>query len=944
MSQPSRPWARLARAAATVLSATAVSAAGAVALVPSAASAAAPGAVVDLPGCTDNSLTGAYYDGASASLPAPVKVGTGTIDTVNVYNMGYLYGYDANGSGGGQLELYPLHLNNNSSGGNSGVTYGQTTWNGRPAFCQQMTDYRGPAMTGSSSAQALIVDRSDIAAGDFDVVYNYDRVQVDGRWAWSGVYLYSYYSSYYENWIAPGSGSDGALEDANQATGLIHSSRESSVLGRYVFRIRNGRLASTPDATITGKPAALGASSAVSFTYATSDAETFDRFECRVTAVGSDPADFATCADAGSDYDLADGDYRFEVRAVDTLGGVGDPTSYEFTVDTTKPVVTLTDEPSARSTDTTPTFAWTVGEATGSVECRVDTRPLPEERAAWEPCSSGDALAGLGDGDYRFEVRATDRAGNQGDATSSDFSIDTSGPAVSWTTTPDALTIVATPTFAWSTEDADVASYSCRLSRPVGEPAPWESCDPTDGPLTRLGDGDWRYEVKAVDDLGNEGARASYDFTVDTAAPGVAITGHPSARGNVTSPVFDFSSDAEDLDRFECRVTADGSEPADWHACSTGDELDGLTDGDWRFEVRAVDLAGNAGEAASFDFAVDTAAAGVTVTSRPRAIGNDATPSFAYVVDPSADLDHFECVVVPEGAQSASPERCDAAGFTSAALEDGSYVFSVVAVDTAGNTSDPATVRFTVDTVAPSTTVTQAPADVIATGSATFGWSSDESPTTTECRLSPAGQTAAWQSCAATSRTFGSLGDGSYTFEVRSTDAAGNTGAPARATTRVNLGQPTITAEISSATPISAFGWYRDAVTITYTCAGNGSPLVGACPAPRQVPRAQQGKVVFRASIATADGDTASVSTTLLIDKGKPQARIKGFSGKRVYTSVPKPTCRASDPRSGLDDCTVSVRKVTRKDGTTYVVVKATATDKAGNVRVVRKQAPLRAA
>ena len=177
---------------------------------------------------------------------------------------------------------------------------------------------------------------------------------------------------------------------------------------------------------------------------------------------------------------------------------------------------------------------------------------------------------------------------------------------------------------------------------------------------------------------------------------------------------------------------------------------------------------------------------------------------------------------------------------------------------------------------------------------------------------------------------------------MRAADAAGNTDAsPASRTVVVNLDQPVITAALTSEHPISEFGWHRSAVTITYTCAGNGSAVV-SCPEPRLVPRAQRGRT-FKASVRTADGDTATVSTTLYIDKGRPQAEITGFSGKKTYSSMPKPRCKASDPRSGLDTCRVSVTKVKKKGGDVWVVVKARATDKAGNVRVVTKKAPFRA-
>ncbi|NYE36815.1 hypothetical protein F4692_001948 [Nocardioides cavernae] len=855
MSMPQRPWTRLVR----VATATVFSVAGAVALMPSAASAAddpAPGAIVDLPGCTENSMPGGSYTYQGVQLSAPLNVHGGSVGTVNVHNHGIVSAYGDQAS----LNIYPIYSWDDTGGDSySATTYGQTMWEGHAALCMNWLDLTNAAGTFHASSQALIVDRSDLQPGDYDVVINVDTVHQPAT-----AYAYIGYSTYRDanTWqqsqdFIAGSGYGGLLDDANTATGAIHRSRESDVLGRYVYRFRNGQRLDTPapDTTIEAKPADRSSGTGPAFTYDRTGSADHLRFECRLHETGATAGDFATCDDEGTSYDdLADGSYVFEVRAVDTYGG----------------------------TDASPATAT--------------------------------------------------------------FEVDTTGPVVKLDETPSSLTNDNVPFFTWSSPDADVddEAYSCHLDRtPSAEPSPWWDC--TSGEeITNLGDGDWRFQVKGHDDLGNEGEAVSYDFTIDTDAPVVELTEKPAARGNVTSPAVAWTS-ADDVDFFECTLDRTDGEGSPWHECASGDELD-VTDGDWTFQVRATDVAGNEGEPTSYAFTVDTEKSSVTLTATPKALGNDATPFFGYAADPSTDLDHFMCAVVPVGAQHATPVTCAADGFTSEPLTDGDYHFAVVAVDSAGNESDPASFDFTVDTVAPETTVTSGPAATIGTGAASFGFASSETPATFECRISAA-TSAAWQPCDGTSKAFTGLTDGTWTFEVRATDAAGNTDAtPAARPVKVNLGQPTITAAVSSPTPVSEHGWYRDAVTITYTCNGNGSPLVGACPAPRQVPRAQQGKVVFRAGVTTADGDTASVSTTLFIDKGKPQARIRGFDGRRSYSSMPKPRCKASDPRSGLADCTVSVTKVKRKNGAVFVVVKATATDKAGNVRVVKKQAPFRAA
>lgn len=843
---------------------------GTVALVASASTlAVAPGAaaapdsaVITDAGCAANSLP-LNDDDSSGSIPlsSPLAFYDRTVTEAFVNNNGNItfdgsmYNYSGHISTLPRPLLAPFFADLETTYTGTPVTYGTVEWQGRPALCVSWRDigFFGSGTAPTNDFQALLVDRSDVAAGDFDVVLNYARV--DGDQSGSVQIGFSAADQNPEHvYVFPGSNVPGAFLDTNPA-GLVHGSRESDVQGRYVFRFRDGFPVGVtpPDTAIASGPAARSTDAAPAFTYTTTAAE-HRRFECRLTADDQVAGGFSTCPDDGTSYPgLADGGYTFEVRAVDAY----------------------------YSTDSTPA--------------------------------------------------------------SQSFEVDTTGPTAILDSVPALLGNDTTPSFAWSSEDADAASFECHLDRvPSAEPSPWWDCADAED-LGPLGDGDWTFSVRGTDDLGNTGGAASYDFSVDTVGTGATIETGPARLGNDASPAFTYAFDpSEDVAGVECRVS--GAEPTAWTECDASTfEATDLTDGDWTFEVRATDRAGNVGDSAAWAFTVDTVAPAVAITSGVRTPGNDSTPSFAFAGTPASDVDHYECVVVPVGAQLASPETCTS-GWTSAPLEDGDHRFVVVAVDGAGNVSEPARQELTVDTVAPVTTVTQAPPAVVDTASAAFGWASDSEGSTFECRLVADGRSAAWEPCPGTSRTFTGLADGGHAFEVRATDAAGNTDAtPAGAKVQVNVGRPTITAALSSPTPISEFGWYRDTVTITYTCAGNGSAVV-ACPTPRVVPRAQQGRVVFRATVRTADGDTASVSTTLHVDKGKPQAAIKGFSGKRAYASMPKPTCRASDPRSGLDDCKVSVTKVERKDGRTYVVVKATATDKAGNVRVVRKQAPFRAA
>ena len=79
------------------------------------------------------------------------------------------------------------------------------------------------------------------------------------------------------------------------------------------------------------------------------------------------------------------------------------------------------------------------------------------------------------------------------------------------------------------------------------------------------------------------------------------------------------------------------------------------------------------------------------------------------------------------------------------------------------------------DTTAPDTTISSGPSGTVASGSASFSFTSSETGSTWQCRL----DSGAWGGCASP-RAYSGLANGSHAFEVRAIDAAGNLdGSPA---------------------------------------------------------------------------------------------------------------------------------------------------------------------
>lgn len=129
------------------------------------------------------------------------------------------------------------------------VQYGQDIIGGRNAFGVNWINvgYYSTQADKLNSFQLVMIDRSDIASGDFDFEFNYDQILWEtgsasgGSGGFGGTPAHAGWTNgignYYE---IEGSGVTRALLDANAGTGLIHNSLNSNTLGQYVFSVRNG--------------------------------------------------------------------------------------------------------------------------------------------------------------------------------------------------------------------------------------------------------------------------------------------------------------------------------------------------------------------------------------------------------------------------------------------------------------------------------------------------------------------------------------------------------------------------------------------------------------------------------------------------------------------------------------------------------------------------------
>jgi hypothetical protein len=170
-------------------------------------------------------------------------------------------------SGVGQAIIAPFFADVDTWGSNSSVVnYGNGLVDGRDAFIVNWpgVGYYNAASDKLNAFQLILIDRSDTGAGNFDIEFNYDRIQwesgsasggVDGLGGASAVVGFSNGLSGLDNLSMqlPGSTVDGALLDSGPAaTSLVRNSLNSQVLGRYDFYMRSGSmqvstLAETPE-------------------------------------------------------------------------------------------------------------------------------------------------------------------------------------------------------------------------------------------------------------------------------------------------------------------------------------------------------------------------------------------------------------------------------------------------------------------------------------------------------------------------------------------------------------------------------------------------------------------------------------------------------------------------------------------------------------------------
>ncbi|MCO7896606.1 BapA-related adhesin SiiEA [Escherichia coli] len=469
----------------------------------------------------------------------------------------------------------------------------------------------------------------------------------------------------------------------------------------------------------------------------------------------------------------------------------------------------------------------------------------------------------LTDGSYLYQVRVIDAAGNVGATDSQNVVIDTIAPdpavktiAINAITTDTGLitndfvtsdtTLAVSGTLGAALSSGEFAQIS------IDGGTTWQNLSVSGLTWTyldgrTLSDGNYNYQVRVIDTAGNIGATASQIVTVDTTAPlaskTIAIAGISDDTGLSSSDFVTRDTTLTVRGTLGAALAADERAQISLDGGVTWTTLtvigtswsyaDGrtLTDGTWNYTVRVVDLAGNVGQTATQNVVVDTtspeAAKSITITgisddtgaSSSDFITSDTTLTVRGVLGAALGANEFAQISTDNGATwvnvTLAADGLNWSYVDGRTLTNGTTTWQVRVVDLAGNVGATSSQSAQIDTVNPAQVLTIASISTDTGSSATDFITSDTTLTLTgslgaglasgEVAQISLDSGATWitlttngtQWTYTDSRT---LTDGSYVYQVRVLDLAGNTGPVVSKTVVVDTINPTATPTIVSYT------------------------------------------------------------------------------------------------------------------------------------------------
>lgn len=493
-----------------------------------------------------------------------------------------------------------------------------------------------------------------------------------------------------------------------------------------------------------------------------SDTATFE-FQC------SKPGCLYTCALNGvalqdcqsgvTVTSLVEGANIFAITAEDPLNNSGEEEVFTWIVDRELPEVVNLDGPMGVTSSTVTSFTFQCSKSDCIFECALN-------QGDFQSCVSGETYTDLDDGDQHFALRAIDALGNVGEVTTREWTVLSEAPAILGLQGPElseipgaeGMTASTSATFEWSCSQEE-CTFECSFNQ-----GGYASCEPG-VQFDDLIDGEQVLSLRPISQAGVIGSSLSFEWEIDRTAPVVTFDDGPALMTNQLEATLEWSCSKTPCFS-QCSLN---SEP--FQSCSSPLLVDELAAGTQTLIVEATDGVGNTSNEVEYTWEIDLVVPEVENLTGPPALSNQESVTFEFQCSKDCT---FQCVLESESDGVVQDiEEC-ATGVTYSIGADGEYLFTVLATDSAGNTSDPLSFEFEIDRVAPEIVNLSGPPSEIDTLDVEISFECSKSPCETYCTLFAGTDVLEAEASCSSPTQFFDLAEGDYTFAVYAIDEVGN--------------------------------------------------------------------------------------------------------------------------------------------------------------------------
>lgn len=521
---------------------------------------------------------------------------------------------------------------------------------------------------------------------------------------------------------------------------------------------------------------------------------------------------------------LTDATYAYTATATDKAGNTSVASAaFNITVDTTPPaapsVTAITDDtgtPADGITKDNTLIISGTAEANSTVQVLLDGTAIgtatTDAAGNWSFDYTGTVIAS---GTHSITATATDVAGNSSVPSAAfALTVDTTAPAAPVIEVINADTGIPTDSITSDNQIVITGIAEANSAVRIFLDGAFIGIVPTDGAGNwsfdnsgnPLADGTYQITATATDSAGNVSpVSAVFNVTVDTSTPlapiitgvdadnGIAGDGITKDNTLIINGTAEANSSIQVLRDGAVIGTTTANATGNWSFDSTATVL---SDGNYTFTAIATDVAGNVSpDSTGFNVTIDTTApAAPTITSitDDSNVANDGyTNDNTLVIGGTADAN--TTVEIRQNGVVVGTTSSDGSGnwlfdYTGTTLADGTYAFTAVAIDAAGNSSTVSTAfNVTVDIAAPAAPVVAAvsndsgiPGDGVTNDNTlTVSGTAEANATiqvyrdSTSLGTATADATGKWTF----DYTAITLGNGTYSFTATAMDAAGNISA-----------------------------------------------------------------------------------------------------------------------------------------------------------------------